>query len=274
MQHEQNLWEQLAPDVDGYPTAHEQLRAFLRRAGDVTLGSELLGYLSRTEPHSMLLRDHCLRALRHEDFSSRGPFGRWEMATDILEAQYAEDQALWDDVAHNVAGGGLQYGYLIALARGKPNQPTLHLAAHRLLDSPTGRPALAVFYALCAVASPNEVVSEAERQWSTVGPIGQWLFRPLVKRLGRDDAARAACAAVLSDLTKAQVRVPLAVALAAASPLPQALADDLAQVLARELSGQQPTTFAYDPRIGRLRPLVAIVLDVLGNSISLDVGDA
>jgi len=263
---EHGLWEHIAPDVDGHEAAEEQLREFLRSAKDVTLGPELLGYLSRIEPRSILLREHSVRALGAQDTAGGRPFRRWETAAEILIAQFAEDKALWTELARRMSGTPSPHGYVVALARANPDHPALRSVADRLLDSPRGGPALAIFYAACAVESAGEVLALAQRHWSTDNSVGQWLFRPLVERLARDAGARAACAALVSGQAAVPQRVSLAVALAAAAPLPEEAAIDLAQMLALELSRREPASLAYDPRVGEVRPAAGILLDTLGSS--------
>jgi hypothetical protein len=127
---------------------------------------------------------------------------------------------------------------------------------------------------MCEVGSASEVVAEAERRWSAGDLPGQWLYQPLVKRLARDDHARAACAGRLSERPVSPLRISLAVALAAASGLPQEVADALARVLQGELGQEHAASLAYDPHVGFVRPVAAIVLDVLGNSLSLEASSS
>jgi hypothetical protein len=52
--------------------------------------------------------------------------------------------------------------------------------------------------------------------------------------------------------------------------MPEGAADELARILMRELRGEQPASFAYDPRVGLVRPTAGIALDVLGSALQLD----
>lgn len=256
-------WAEIADEVERESGAELGLVNWLASADSEVLEPSLLRYLSRREPGSRRLREHCKRIL-HAPSQSWRYEERLELATQILSQQFGSDEEFWagieDDVRQAVH---TPYGPLTALMRARPQCSAVQEHAEPLWRSPAGRPARLIFGALCAVGSPSDVVGGVDHYWGLGRSYGAWLYRPLVDRLVRDPELRREIESVIASHRSDAARVAFSVPLAAAEPLPRTLSTQLGEVLARQLGPGATAGFTFDGRVGLARPIPSVIVELM-----------
>ena len=263
----QEAWEEIADDIDREAGPERRVQEWLRDAADKELGPSLLRYLSRREPGSIRLREHCVRVLDSPGMTW-GYEDRLEIATEILFQQFADDDLLWNRLEAKVREAvHLPHGAFAALLRSKPQCKAVQEHGGMLWSSPSGRSARIVFGSLCAVGTPAEVLAGADHYWGLGRRLGAWLYRPLVERMSRDQALRNSFEDAIVNHDSDAARVAFSVPLAASAPLPRTVGAALETLLTRELSGAAPGGFTFDARSGAVRSIASVVVELIQGPI-------
>ncbi len=260
----------VAPNADEYPEIALALLRFAEQATPVEIGSQLLQFLARHRPGSLLVRDRCLAALHRTDEWEETP-RLWETAADILAVQFQEDDALWGELSAELVQQPRSGGLIVALSRARPGDVALaRIAAGRDAQLRVSLPAYVYFRLLCATADGGTLVELLQANLPSVSPDSQrvygLLYRPLIERLRRDETLTASLRTLAGQPGPRTLRVALLSLLAS---VPGALrTEELRTELREEMDaaelgdGARPT-LVYDLQSGTLRPFVHVLLSTL-----------
>jgi hypothetical protein len=155
------------------------------------------------------------------------------------------------------------YGSFLALAEAQPAAQVVVATARLLIDQQTSMLAKQFYAALCVAGTKDEILAQIEKHWGKGMRVGMHLLRPLAARITRDDATMNYLQASALQTQSHAYATAISVALAERQALNVELAEKLQALHLAELSGTATTGYTFDARTGTVRPIAAILAEIL-----------
>jgi hypothetical protein len=286
------LWKVLVSVADEYPGPREEALEFLRATGPERppyhQSPEVLSFIARCLPQSVLLRDFCLATVLPEHIDLGGWRGA-EFAAELLGTHFRGDEEVLRQLTEaanaefSLPPGWfpLSSGVLCALGEGWTNAEGLNTAwAWRGTDHVPGLPDGAWAHVVCSCAGRDDLIgwmtSQVHEAVITDAPSVRARRRALRGRIQRDvEVRRALVEMVMAPTTPCSLRVSTLSLLRGIAASEEGLRTYTGDLLSRELARDTPSSeIGFDLARGSWRGMAAVLGELVRDETPSEAGGA